>query len=106
MNGVRGKLCAQTGHAFLHAYWDAVDRFPIPARYYQSGRHAYKITLVVDTDAELEDLYEKFRRDYPIARIVDKGFTVFNEPTLTCIGFGPVHVDNTPDEIKNLKVLT
>ena len=23
MNGVRGKMCTQAGHAYLHAFWDA-----------------------------------------------------------------------------------
>lgn len=105
MNGVRGKLCVQTGHAFLHSIWDAEESFPCDAYAYKTSRHAFKITLVVDTDAELEYFYEKFKDMYPCAKIVDKGFTVFKEPTLTCLGFGPVHENNVPDEIKSLKLL-
>lgn len=104
MNGVRGKLCAQTGHAFLHAFWDAEERFPNHAAAYRHSPHAYKITLVVDTDAELEELYETHKEDFPCVRIVDQGFTVFDEPTLTCIGIGPVREECVTDELKSLKL--
>lgn len=104
MNGVRGKLCAQTGHAFLHSYWNAEKHFPDAALSYKNSEHAYKITLVVDTDKELEYLFEKVVGDYPCTKIVDQGFTVFENPTLTCIGIGPINSDSVPDEIKKLKL--
>ena len=56
MNGNRGKLTAQAGHAFLHSFWDAEKRFPEMAQAYRNSSHAYKIGLLVPTVAELETL--------------------------------------------------
>jgi peptidyl-tRNA hydrolase len=30
MKGNKGKMCAQAGHAYLHAWWDAEVRFGVP----------------------------------------------------------------------------
>lgn len=59
MKGIRGKMASQAGHAFLHAYWDAEARHRALAEAYRHSGRAYKITLVVDTDAELFALQER-----------------------------------------------
>ncbi len=103
-----GKLAAQAGHCFLHAWWDAEDRFgglddfretsPYwedvcwPYRYNDDAR---KIVLVVDTVAELEDLYNQFRPHMGATLVEDCGYTVFAEPTITGVGLGPVLSDWT-----------
>ena len=89
MKGNRGKMAAQAGHAYLHSYWDAEKRFPDNAWVYKDGL-TRKICLVVPTTAELVDLYDKYKHDYPCTLVKDAAFTVFEEPTITCIGIGPV----------------
>ena len=105
MNGNRGKLSAQTGHAYLHAYWDSETNYPEQAKAYKNSDHARKITLIVDTVDQLLPLLDKYSKVCGTTKVVDAGFTVFNEPTFTCIGIGPIHQDMIDDDLKNLKVL-
>lgn len=106
MKGIRGKMMAQAGHAFLHAYWDSLDRYPENAQAYRDSQHARKIVVTVDTDQELIALYEKYRNICGATKVIDAGFTVFNEPTLTCIGIGPIQDIAVEDDIRTLKLLT
>jgi peptidyl-tRNA hydrolase len=101
-----GKLAAQAGHAFLHAWWDAENRLEINGHHYsdyyrdvmlpyKNGNDARKITLVVDTVDELEELYYKFRPHMGATLVEDCGYTVFDEPTITAVGLGPIPSDWT-----------
>ena len=99
MGGNRGKLSSMAGHAYLHAYWDSEKRFPNGEDYwgtiylepykYRYNGNAKKITLVVDTDAELDAIYAQYKERVGATRVVDSGLTVFDGPTLACIGLGP-----------------
>lgn len=112
MNGNRGKMCTQAGHAYLHAFWNAMKVYD-PKEYpkrdqalaYQNSKRAYKITLVVDTVEELIALQEKYKDICGSSLVTDAGFTVFEEPTTTCLGLGPISEDNIGDDLKQLKVL-
>jgi peptidyl-tRNA hydrolase len=133
MNGIRGKMCTQAGHAYLHAFWDGVQAYEGPwwdeenikdedrqkinayritaqkreqAIAYQNSDHAYKITLIVDTVDELKALQEKYKDICGTSLVTDAGFTVFNEPTTTCLGLGPISEDNIGDDLKALKTFT
>lgn len=121
INGVRGKMATQAGHAYLHAFWDAMkvhwdeeagcfvySNNPAmeQASDYQNSSHAYKITLVVDTVEELKELQEKYKDICGTSLVTDAGFTVFKEPTTTCLGLGPISEDNIGEDIKSLKTLT
>jgi peptidyl-tRNA hydrolase len=104
-----GKLAAQAGHAFLHAWWDAEERWEYSdgsivlsassyidvMRAYKHSDDARKITLVVDTVAELRDIYDRFRPYMGATLVEDCGYTVFEEPTITCVGLGPIPSDWT-----------
>lgn len=121
MKGVRGKMCTQAGHAYLHAYWNAIETrwdenascyvHPNKSAYEQAmayqdrdgDGHAYKITLIVDTVEELRTLQEKYRGICGTSLVTDAGFTVFDEPTTTCLGLGPISEDNIGDDLKALK---
>lgn len=132
MNGIRGKLGAQAGHAYLHAYWDAEQRFgedAYPLNYgsmaeyplgsghriyryqrdiveYRKGPRAYKICLVVDTVDDLRALENEYKDICGVSLVTDAGFTVFNEPTTTCLGIGPLRDSEKTDSLRNLKTLT
>ena len=107
MNGIRGKLAAQAGHAYLHAYWNAECTNPSSTVAYRNSDHAYKICLVCDSDEELETLFKEYEgMRVGVTRVVDSGFTVFNQPTLTCIGIGPLYDEDKTPSLKALKVLS
>lgn len=105
MNGNRGKLAAQAGHAFLHSFWDATERFPEAARAYKDSGLAFKITLVVPTEAELRDLVECYRATCGVSLVTDAARTVFLEPTVTCLGLGPIRESEIGASLKALPVL-
>lgn len=49
-----------------------------------------KIAMEVDDQAALTRVYERaLLRDVPVVCIQDAGRTVFKEPTVTCLAFGP-----------------
>lgn len=99
-------MATQAGHAFLHAFWDSMDRFPDMCQEYRKSKHAYKISCVVDTDLELKKL-EKLSEHVGFTKVIDAGFTVFDTPTLTCVGIGPIKEDNPfYQTLKNLELLT
>ena len=109
-----GKLAAQAGHAYLHAWWDAEDRLAFEhiskwagtykeetpyytnvMRPYRDGNDARKISLVVDTVDELEALYSMFKPHMGATIVDDCGYTVFNCTTTTAVGLGPIPSDWT-----------
>lgn len=108
MGGNRGKMVAQAGHAYLHAFLDALSRFSESTEGYMNGP-ATKIGLLVETDEQLESIFES-QSGCGKTKVVDIGKTVFKGvPTLTCIGIGPIDrdsVNNGPvDLIKTAKIL-
>lgn len=88
--GAEGKGHAQSGHAWMHAFWDAERNFPEAAAAYKDSAHAYKITLKVATEDELKAIYEAHAGICGRTLVEDAGFTVFDKPTVTCVGLGPV----------------
>ena len=109
MKGIRGKLAAQAGHAYLHAWWDAFDRHPETALAYRSGPRAFKIALVAPDDADaawFESLAATYRPLCGVTTVVDAGFTVFEGPTLTCVGIGPISPDDCESTLNGLRLLT
>ena len=106
IGGVRGKMCTQAGHAYLHAYWDSLNPekcFIDQVRAYMTSDRAYKITLIVDTVDELTAIQEKYKNICGTHLVTDAGFTVFTEPTTTCLGLGPISEDMIGDDLKAIK---
>jgi peptidyl-tRNA hydrolase len=116
MNGIRGKLGAQAGHAYLHAWWDAMYRpgmdaikdahIPAQAIAYQNSERAYKICLVVDTVDQLKEIEAEYKNICGTSLVTDAGFTVFDEPTTTCLGLGPLRDSLKTETLSKLKTLT
>ncbi len=110
MNGNRGKLAAQAGHAYLHAYWDAeekaVDSYREVVDGYRASGKAKKVCLVVETTDELRVLEARYRPVCGVSLVTDAGLTCFNgQPTTTCLGIGPIRDEDVGDDLKALKVL-
>ena len=115
MNGIRGKMCTQAGHAYVHSIWDAfapsfnlikMFRKIKQAYAYKHSERAYKITLRISTVDELKALQEKYRDICGTSLVTDAGFTVFAEPTTTFLGIGPIREDKIGDDLKALKTFT
>ena len=104
MNGARGKMCTQAGHAYVHTFTNALKEFPDQAQAYLDSDHAYKITLIVDTVEELKELQKAYEGVCATKLVTDKGFTVFKEPTTTCLGIGPIREDQMGEDLKNIKL--
>ena len=98
--GSRGKMMAQAGHAFLHAYWDAEARFPEAARAYRDGR-AKKIVLAVENEAALRDMASRVQ-ECGFTLVEDAALTVFKQPTVTAIGLGPIDKEDVPEWLSKL----
>lgn len=110
MKGNRGKLAAQAGHAYLHAWWDAHTRHPELAAAYRKGPRAFKIALMPkDEDgtdeAWFDRLLEAYRDKTGVTKVIDAGFTVFEGPTLTCIGIGPISAEDREEVLAGLRPL-
>lgn len=103
MSGVRGKMCTQAGHAYVHTMLAAMIETPELAEAYLNEGHAYKITLIVDTVDELKQIQEAYNDKVATKLVTDKGFTVFKEPTTTCLGLGPIREDMIGDDLKAIK---
>ena len=103
MNGIRGKMCTQAGHAYVHALLAASDQFPQLFQAYLASDHAYKITLIVDTVDQLRAIQAAYQDRCATKLVTDRGFTVFSEPTTTCLGLGPITEDLIGEDLKSIK---
>lgn len=101
MQGNRGKLAAQVGHAYLHSYWDAMQRFQYDAFLYRRSQ-AFKIALKVDGEDQLRELDKKYMRIAGTSLVTDMARTVFKQPTVTCLGIGPLSEELIGDDLKAL----
>lgn len=128
MGGNRGKMAAQAGHAYLHAYWDAEEaleyhknrfaflnhkedelaeqRYTYILNEYKNGKSgATKICLIVDTNEQLQQLQQAYKNKTGTSLVVDSGKTVFNgQSTITCLGIGPIDDNGVGDDLRQLKV--
>ena len=86
---VQGKMYAQAGHAFVGALCDALNRYPTRAQEYITSAATPKITLIADEE-QLHELWRLYKDSHGVALIRDAGRTVFERPTLTALGIGPI----------------
>ena len=107
--GNRGKMMAQAGHAFLHAYWDAEIRSKFTrekAERYRNSQAAAKIVLGAENEAQLRQWYgELYENDElcGVTLVTDAGRTVFPEPTVTFLGIGPITKEEAPEWLQQLR---
>lgn len=104
LGGNRGKMLAQAGHAYLHAWWDAAERHPDAARAYADSQAAAKIALIAPSYETLRDLVNDHWPICGVSLVTDATRTVFTEPTVTCLGIGPIRVSQRSELLASLKV--
>ena len=101
----KGKLAAQAAHASLSAAEEASGR---KSRWYgewKDGGQA-KIVLKVQSEEELEELFQKAKSSgLPAAIIQDRGLTQLEPGTTTCVGIGPAPDDEVDKITGRLKLL-
>jgi peptidyl-tRNA hydrolase len=107
MNGIRGKLAAMAGHAFLHAFLDSKEKNPDSTQIsnYINDPDSMKIVCVVDTELQLQKIFGAYNtKSIGTHLVTDAGYTVFKEPTVVCLGIGPLY-DYESKPLENLKLL-
>ena len=100
-----GKLAAQVAHASMASFLSGHLISPVTDTSYQmltlemeKARYEWitnaftKVVLKCENEEELLAIEQKCSNmhDIPYALITDSGRTVFSEPTITCLGIGPL----------------
>ena len=80
----------------------SVKRFPERFKEYDESLHHPKITIMADDD-QLRELYKRYKQKFGTAIITDAGRTVFDGPTLTCVGIGPILPSEREEILTNLR---
>jgi len=108
MNGNRGRMIVQGGHGFVHALWDAEKRFPDTYAAYRQ-QTAFKAALAAADEQTIRDLHFKYSQICGVSLVNESGSKMDGAVSdagalgLTCLGLGPIHVDQTGDDLKALK---
>ena len=107
MKGNRGKLAAQAGHAYIKSFWDSEDRFPALADDYKNRKDTreYKIALVAENADVLRQLEAIYKPICGVSLVTDAGLTVFDGPTVTCLGIGPIDPEHREKILQSLPTL-
>lgn len=119
MDGNKGKMAAQAGHAYLHAWWDSEDlldhffdldndkewlRLFYSRQEYRNGNDARKICLIVNTTDELRQLVEDYKGFTGTTIVEDAGYTIVEPGTITCVGIGPLRDSEKGDDLRALSL--
>ena len=115
LNMPQGKLAAQVSHASLGALFKCGlktdDMLHIDLRegdaveQWLNGSFT-KIVLYVKSDEKLVQVFNKAEAaGLPCTLITDAGHTVFDKPTRTCVGIGPIFPDQLIGITDKLRVL-
>lgn len=98
-----GKLLAQAAHAAVYAYRGCLEQTPDLIEEYD--RTQTKICLKAkNIDALTRAQEECEEKGIPAYLVKDAGRTVFDEPTITALGIGPVKKENLPNFVQHLRL--
>ena len=100
-NGNRGKMGAQLGHAYVHAFVDSMTRFPDHAKTYLETGVVGKVCLKADEEV-LHHLSRLYKDKCGVFLVKDAGITVFPRPMITALGIGPIDVTEREDILSKL----
>lgn len=97
----RGKSEVQFGHA-VAALMIAADQDTVAA--YMAGSQL-KLSMEADDEAAIDAIQRRAAlRGVPCVKVSDAGRTVFGEPTVTCIGLGPMNKTNCNALTRNARM--
>lgn len=96
-----GKLIAQVGHAFLNTFLksDRREEYLTNPAHPKISVWAKNLNALIRAQTECEDA------GIACALITDAGRTVFPEPTVTCLGIGPIERSKLPKFVRNFQLL-
>ena len=105
LNMRKGKMCAQVGHAVMYYMLDKEKDIELYKQWISTG--STKIVVGCEDIRELMELKKKAQRyKIPNYEVVDFGLTEFhNQPTTTCVAFGPDETSRLDDITGHLKLL-
>jgi peptidyl-tRNA hydrolase, PTH2 family len=96
-----GKLAAQAAHASVLALWQTSDT--VVSAWRKQG--ITKVTLAVDSEKKLLDLYKKAVAAYlPVGLVADEGRTEVKPGSITGLGIGPANVEEINKITGDLKL--
>jgi hypothetical protein len=103
LQGNRGRMIGQGGHGFVHAVFDAMERFPDDLAAYRRGV-AYKITLETDDEAILHALRARYKPICGVSLVEENGTRAGkadneNVRGITGLGIGPIRDDLIGDDL-------
>jgi peptidyl-tRNA hydrolase len=103
--GNRGKLIAQGGHGYVGALEDARFRFCEDYEFYLDPirNGGFMKGCLIAPEASLLALQNRYWSVCGVALIEDRAHTVYDKPTITCLGLGPIKVELIGDDLKELK---
>lgn len=105
-----GKIAAQTGHAYLDTYLQALSESPEVCEEYHD-RHGIKIAMQVKKLHHLERIHNEAKEaGIPTALITDLGYYGVSEElqgqaTVTAVGIGPAKRGQVEKILKRARVL-
>jgi PTH2 family peptidyl-tRNA hydrolase len=108
LNMPSGKLAAQLSHASMGCVLSLFEKVEYPeqpdyvilrnkfnkdsAEYEWMFNKFTKVVLYVKSEEKLKEIYDRAQAENITSVIIkDEGRTFFNEPTITCVGIGPVY---------------
>jgi len=117
LNMPAGKLAAQVSHASFGAVLNSKDCTRNESsihidldnddmlKHWLEQRFT-KVVLYVKSEQKLLDIFNKAKEKGLMCSLIkDAGFTVFSEPTHTCVGIGPAHPEDFIGITDKLRVL-
>jgi len=104
MGDNRGKIAAQCGHAFVTVAMKCKSSDPKRWKEYDESSYHGKVVLKADME-EVQSLMDELKGKVPMQLIRDAGLTVFDGPTNTVLGIGPIRDSEQPKSLKELKLL-
>jgi peptidyl-tRNA hydrolase, PTH2 family len=97
-----GKIIPQAGHAYMGALLKA-DKALVET--YLSGAFTKIAVKAKNLAAILRAKDECDALGIPTSLITDAGRTIFNEPTVTCLGIGPVLRESLPKFVQKMQLM-
>jgi PTH2 family peptidyl-tRNA hydrolase len=105
-----GKLSAQSGHAYLNTYLNALKDTPDAAQAYQADGLGTKVCLVATSEYRLLRAYEDAKAaGLPCSLIIDQHHVLpphfDGSPIITALGIGPARRDDVRHITKRFSLL-
>jgi len=100
----RGKIAAQCGHAFVGCMEITMKNDVSRWNEYKNSNYMAKVVLCGNLKSA-KKIMKELENKVPFVLITDAGLTVFDKPTQTVLGVGPIRDEEMINKIKGLPLL-